>query len=228
MSLHDLEHDIPERLRELKASASEPAWDAMEQRLLEVFADCYRSRASHPAAAAPNARHWGLAAVWQVAAAGLVALAAAMTFYPWPEPRRVPPPKQADARYAGAKTQTLPEPGAPRGTPGVLQKNSHVPGRNSKPGTRVSKVLTGQRDTSLPMSGALAAVFSDFVALPGASSLPDFESGRIMRIELPLTGLPAYGLDMVLDAAPGAIEADLLVGQDGIPRAIRLASTESR
>jgi hypothetical protein len=49
-----------------------------------------------------------------------------------------------------------------------------------------------------------------------------------MRIELPLTGLPAYGLDMVLDAAPGTIEADLLVGQDGVPRAIRLASTESR
>ena len=33
MTRHDLERDIPERLRELDAAASEPAWDAMEQRL---------------------------------------------------------------------------------------------------------------------------------------------------------------------------------------------------
>jgi len=84
-----------------------------------------------------------------------------------------------------------------------------------------------------PVEAATAAVssrtasFEDFIALPGASALPDFESGRIMRVEIPLTGLPAYGLDMVLDATPGTIEADVLVGQDGVARAIRLASTES-
>ena len=67
--------------------------------------------------------------------------------------------------------------------------------------------------------------FTDFLALPGASALPGFESGRIVRVQVPLTVLPAYGMDLVLDATPTSVEADLLVGQDGLPRAIRLAST---
>jgi hypothetical protein len=37
--------------------------------------------------------------------------------------------------------------------------------------------------------------------------------------------LPAYGLPMAADGTPASVEADLLVGQDGVPRAIRLAGT---
>jgi hypothetical protein len=62
----------------------------------------------------------------------------------------------------------------------------------------------------------------EFVALPTAASLPELESGRIVRVELPVSALPAYGLAIIADTR-GAIEADLLVGQDGVPRAIRLA-----
>jgi hypothetical protein len=69
---------------------------------------------------------------------------------------------------------------------------------------------------------------SGFVALPNAASLPHFESGRIVRIELAITELPSYGFDLVPDAAPAAVEADLLVGQDGLPRAIRLAAAAGR
>jgi hypothetical protein len=219
MSRQVPDHDIPERLRELEASASEPAWDRMEQRLLGAFAECRASGASHTASAP---RHWSLSATGRLAAAAVIVVAAAITFYARPEPR-VPPAKPADAPHGGEKTQTAPGPAATSSTPGA----ANVPPQNSKPGTRVANLKPRRPDALLPMSDA-AAAFSDFVALPGASSLPDFESGRIMRIELPLTGLPAYGLDMVLDAAPGTIEADLLVGQDGVPRAIRLASTESR
>jgi hypothetical protein len=218
------DHDIPERLRELEASASEPAWDRMEQRLLGAFAECRASGASHTASAP---RHWSLSGTGRLAAAAVVVFAAAITFYARPEPRRVPPAKPADAPHGGEKTQPATGPAATSSTPGAAQKTTNVPSQNSKPGTRVANVKSSRPDALLPMSDA-AAAFGDFVALPGASSLPDFESGRIMRIELPLTGLPAYGLDMVLDAAPGTIEADLLVGQDGVPRAIRLASAESR
>jgi hypothetical protein len=71
-----------------------------------------------------------------------------------------------------------------------------------------------------------AASLTGFVPLPGAAGLPDFESGRIVRVELPLASLPAYGVDMVPDAARSEIEADLLVGQDGQPRAIRIVTQE--
>ena len=61
-----------------------------------------------------------------------------------------------------------------------------------------------------------------FVPVPGASALPQLESGSVVRYELPLTTLRAYGLDIVPEPARLTVDADLLVGQDGYARAIRL------
>lgn len=66
----------------------------------------------------------------------------------------------------------------------------------------------------------------EFLALPGAAGLPDLESGSVVRIELPVAALPEYGVDIVPDPARSTVQADLLVGQDGQPRAIRLVGAE--
>ena len=63
-----------------------------------------------------------------------------------------------------------------------------------------------------------------FVPIPGAATLPQLESASIVRYELPLAALPAYGVEIVPDAARRSVEADLLIGQDGYPRAIRLVN----
>jgi hypothetical protein len=57
--------------------------------------------------------------------------------------------------------------------------------------------------------------------------MPDFESGEIVRLDMPVTSLPNYGVQMPADAASASVQADLLVGQDGQPRAIRLVGTSS-
>lgn len=62
-----------------------------------------------------------------------------------------------------------------------------------------------------------------FVSLPGAASLPPFESGAIVRIALPVAALPSYGIQIGPDFESERIDVDLLVAQDGIPRAIRFA-----
>jgi hypothetical protein len=61
-----------------------------------------------------------------------------------------------------------------------------------------------------------------FVPLPSAASLPAFESGQIVRMELPVTSLPLYGVEILPDTRHTPVQADLLVGQDGQARAIRL------
>lgn len=61
-----------------------------------------------------------------------------------------------------------------------------------------------------------------FVAVPGASALPQLESGSVIRYELPVTTLRAFGLDIVPEPARSTVDADLLIGQDGYARAIRL------
>jgi hypothetical protein len=69
---------------------------------------------------------------------------------------------------------------------------------------------------------------SGFVLLPGSAGLPQFESGTIVRMELPVASLPAYGIDISPAADDKPIQADVLVGQDGEPRAMRLINHSSR
>jgi hypothetical protein len=66
-----------------------------------------------------------------------------------------------------------------------------------------------------------------FVELPAAAGLPGIESGSIVRVELPMGILPAYGIDVVPEDAARVVEADVLVGQDGQPRAIRFVNADS-
>lgn len=66
-----------------------------------------------------------------------------------------------------------------------------------------------------------------FVALPSAIGLPALESGRIVRVALPAAELPAYGFIVEPRPVGGAVEADVLVGQDGQPRAIRFVTVEA-
>jgi hypothetical protein len=63
---------------------------------------------------------------------------------------------------------------------------------------------------------------ADFVELPGASVLPEMESASIVRISLPPSALPQYGVAIAPEMTGTSIEAELLVAQDGQPRAIRL------
>lgn len=66
-----------------------------------------------------------------------------------------------------------------------------------------------------------------FVEIPGASTLPPMESGSIVRVALPVTILPQYGLAILPDVAGDTVLAELLIAQDGLPRMIRLAHDDS-
>ena len=76
-----------------------------------------------------------------------------------------------------------------------------------------------------PDQGRLAG----FMSIPGAAAMPPLESGAIVRVFLPVGALPQYGLPIAAYAGDDLVEADLLVAQDGHPRAIRLVNdAESR
>jgi len=81
-------------------------------------------------------------------------------------------------------------------------------------------VLT-EAPRSLPASSNVRDDVSGFVPWPGSEAWPRFESGALMRVELPASSLPLLGL--VAPASAGSVvQADLLVGQDGFARAVRL------
>ena len=190
-----MDHDLLSPLRDERANA-EPDWRAMEERLRLACA----VTGTTPATRYPTGRRW------MAAAAGIV-MAAAMTFYTLPS-RNIRP--QPQPHVAPAPAQPVAQPG---------------PGRIDVPHAPATPPTPRPRALRPPAPVPAAARLNEFVPLPGAFALPDFESGRIVRMEVPLTGLPAFGIDLVPDAAPAAVEADFLIGQDGLPRAIRLAST---
>lgn len=64
---------------------------------------------------------------------------------------------------------------------------------------------------------------TDFMPVPGASALPAMESGTLVRVNLPVSLLPSYGVT----PPPGrttSVTTDLIVGQDGLPRAVRIVN----
>jgi hypothetical protein len=83
----------------------------------------------------------------------------------------------------------------------------------------------GRRAAVPPSSPSrdVQADVTDFVVVPGAASLPLMESGSLVRMDLPVSVLPSLG---VTPPAGGAatVKADLVIGQDGLTRAVRLVN----
>ena len=197
------EREVSDGLRALAAATASAAPSAaMEERLRAAF------DARHPA---PSTVWWKVA----VAAAALVA--ATGWWWASKDAAKLPGP-DAGVQATAASTRSVPA------TPPATAPQRE--GASSVPGNAAGKdaTLTTRRAARGPATRARpAATDAGFVALPAAVGLPDFESGVIVRMELPLAALPAYGLEMV----PGRrtpVEADLLIGQDGQARAIRLVS----
>ena len=66
-----------------------------------------------------------------------------------------------------------------------------------------------------------------FLAIPAAAYLPPMESGAIVRVELPLSALPSYGIQIVPEMHTDSVDADLLVAQDGLARGIRIVNSHN-
>jgi hypothetical protein len=68
-----------------------------------------------------------------------------------------------------------------------------------------------------------AVAVGEFVPWPGARDLPPLESGELLRVDLPVSMLPSLGIVPPATQAV-RVKADVIVGQDGLARAVRLVS----
>jgi hypothetical protein len=193
------EREVTEGLRALAAAtASAAPSEALEERLRAAF------EAQHP----PASPAW-----WKVAAAAAALVAAGGV---WWTSREASPPLEVAAGVSASPTTATATPTPAGGPEAAAPAREHTVRDDAAVQVRRSERRRPERPRAAPSD-------NDFVALPAAVGLPPFESGVIVRMELPLAALPAYGLEMV----PGRrtpVEADLLIGQDGQARAIRLVS----
>jgi hypothetical protein len=70
-------------------------------------------------------------------------------------------------------------------------------------------------------AAAAQEVATDFIPLVHAGPYTQTEEGHLVRVELPRSALASFGLSVNAEATGGSVKADVLMGQDGIARAIR-------
>ena len=64
-------------------------------------------------------------------------------------------------------------------------------------------------------------VATEFIPLMQGVPYPPAEEAHLVRVELPRAALASFGLPVGADSAGGRVKADVLLGEDGIARAIR-------
>ena len=200
------ERRLSEGLRALAESARDlPAPAALESRLLEAFAAQQSSQRR-----VADTRQW-------MRAAAAVLLTAGLGGVWWASTR-----SRGETPTAAATSPAIPR-DQPRAEPPPASSSATAAPTQSPAAAAPSRMAARP---PRPKPSRIVRP-EGFVALPSAAGLPDFESGEIVRVELPLASLPLYGIDIVPDAKAAPVEADFLVGQDGRARAIRLVRTTS-
>lgn len=64
-------------------------------------------------------------------------------------------------------------------------------------------------------------VSANFYRLPDADYLPPMESATVVRVELPMSSVRLMGWPVSEERAGEGVEADVLLGQDGLARGVR-------
>jgi hypothetical protein len=72
-----------------------------------------------------------------------------------------------------------------------------------------------------PQPVPVEEVATDFMALPYAPRFTSEDRGQVVRVRLPRESMRVFGLPVNQDRIVNAVKADVLVGEDGIARAIR-------
>ncbi|HEX5082900.1 MAG TPA: hypothetical protein VFY40_12710 [Blastocatellia bacterium] len=74
---------------------------------------------------------------------------------------------------------------------------------------------------------AITGSVTDYIPLTYLADAADVESGTVLRVELPPSALITMGLPMNVDRTDSRVKADLIVGDDGVPRAVRFVGEDS-
>jgi len=79
----------------------------------------------------------------------------------------------------------------------------------------------GNRPSRPAPSADAQEVATEFIPLVHAGQYAPAEEGHLVRVEVPRSALASFGLPVNAEAPGGRVKADVLMGQDGIARAIR-------
>lgn len=164
------------------------------------------------------ASHWRR---WAVAAAAVILVALAVAAQSW---WRETSPKQIQEAVAPpAPPMPAPKPQAPPIVMPPERQPEIVPGSTSPRGVQQVHYNTRSNGTRLgrPNAAPEVEVATEFFSLTYDSDLTQLEGGHVVRVLLPHSALATFGLPMNVERDSEPVKADVVVGNDGLARAIR-------
>jgi hypothetical protein len=63
---------------------------------------------------------------------------------------------------------------------------------------------------------------ASFYPLPEAEALPMLETAMVVRVQMPVSSLQLMGVPVGEERTESSVQAELLLGQDGLARGVRL------
>ena len=212
------ERALTDGLRFVAKTADEAAPARVEAALRAAFR---QQRAALPATApARTASQRWLYAAASVAAVALIvtllALVASRTRdaqQPGPQKAINPSPAVPDE-----PRQTSPQPQALAGPEKVAVQAREQRRRLADRVRNAGRSKPAVEDIDKPADAEIA---TDFIPLMNRETLAQMDGGQVMRVELPRSALMSFGLPMDMERAAERVKADVVVGNDGLARAIR-------
>jgi hypothetical protein len=201
----------------LAAADDVRAPEHIETELISAFrrrrAEMIRDTAPLPVKRSLPARYLGIAAVLLIGILGIVAFHMLRTSHP--EEALVSGP----ATPASTQPAALPAPGSIAPTPRAPQL-----AEKAEPAARPAVLPRLQAEKAAP---EIVEIATDFFALTPGAELAGMESGQLVRVQLPRNVLASFGLPVNQERLNKPVTAQVLIGQDGIARAIRFLSEQN-
>ena len=123
------------------------------------------------------------------------------------------PPHQAEIQAPSAESASTVPSNAPIKSPqDPNRRKSRALARHS---------LTNPARTELTRANVNNEIATDFFSVGDTSPASLSDGGQLVRVELPRSALMTFGLPVNTDRANERVKADVLLGSDGIARAIR-------
>ncbi|HEX7175027.1 MAG TPA: hypothetical protein VF240_07075, partial [Pyrinomonadaceae bacterium] len=123
---------------------------------------------------------------------------------------------------AGDRSADVVEP--ERREPEVFTPRRNNRAGGARPNFQMAKFGNGgARRPAATGAGADATeeITTNFFPLMNGGQLTPGDAGHVIRVEVPRTALASFGLPVNADRAGGRVKADVLMGEDGMARAIR-------
>ena len=215
------ERALTDGLRFVANAANEETPARVEAALLAAFR---QQRAALPTVApARTGRRQ-----WLYAAAGVAAVALIVTLLALVASRtrgtQQPGPQKAINPGVAVPDEPRPSSRPPQVLPGSDKEVAGIQAPAPRPRSadrirNVGRSMPPAEDLDKP--AADAEIATDFIPLMNRESLAQMDGGQVMRVELPRSALMSFGLPMDMERAGERIKADVVVGNDGLARAIR-------